>query len=225
MAALSAMSRQRGSTENRENLVTLLQREWSRSREPTTRSTPRDHHAVMPQQPSYPLPQAQRRPPVAKMVTNGPVLVFVAGVEGTGHHMLCAALTPRHPHCRAEPCFKVDKRLDALVRQCPNAPMHHACANAPMRHYAMCPCANADTRPRLHSERRAAHPLQELRHTLQQWCDLVAPVLTHRCETLSCLHATHRWSATHDNSESIPKFLTLRLRQQSFNIFHFFIIF
>ena len=132
----SAMLRERGSTENRENLVTLLQREWSRSREPTTRSTPRDHHAVMPQQPSFPLPQAQRRPPVAKTVTNGPVLVFVAGVEGTGHHMLCAALTPRHPHCRAEPCFKVDKRLDALVRQCPNAPMHHVCANAPMHHYA-----------------------------------------------------------------------------------------
>ena len=136
LAALSAMSRQRASTENRENLVTLLQREWSRSREPTTRSTPRDHHAVMPQQPSFPLPQAQRRPPVAKTVTTGPVLVFVAGVEGTGHHMLCAALTPRHPHCRAEPCFKVDKRLDALVRQCPNAPMPHACANAPMHHYA-----------------------------------------------------------------------------------------
>ena len=101
LAALSAMPRERGSTENRENLVTLLQREWNRSREPTTRSTPRDHHAVMPQQPSFPLPQAQRRPPVAKTVTNGPVLVFVAGVEGTGHHMLCAALTPRHPHCRA----------------------------------------------------------------------------------------------------------------------------
>ena len=156
LLAARAMPRERGSTENRENLVTLLQQEWSRSREPTTRSTPRDHHAVMPQQPSFPLPQAQRRPPVAKTVTTGPVLVFVAGVEGTGHHMLCAALTPRHPHCRAEPCFKVDKRLDALVRQCPNAPMHHA---APMHRCAttpMCQCANADTRPRLHSERRAA---------------------------------------------------------------------
>lgn len=132
-----------------------LQREWSRSREPTARSTPR---FVVPQQPSFPLPQAQRRPPVAKTVTTGPVLVFVAGVEGTGHHMLCAALTPRHPHCRDEPCFKVDKRLDALVRQCPNAPMHHVCANAPMRCATtpMCQCANADTRPRLHSERRVA---------------------------------------------------------------------
>ena len=125
-----------------------LQREWSRSREPTTRSTPR---FVMPQQPSFPLPQAQRRPPVAKTVTTGPVLVFVAGVEGTGHHMLCAALTPRHPHCRTEPCFKVDKRLDALVR---HAPMPQCTMRAPTT--PMCQCANADTRPRLYSERRVA---------------------------------------------------------------------
>ena len=116
----------------REHGSSLLQRRptrpaelKSRSREPATRPMPR---FVTPQQPPFPLPQtqhAQRRPPVAKTVTTGPVLVFVAGVEGTGHHMLCAALAPRHPHCRAAPCFKVDKRLDALVHQCQtNAPMH-----------------------------------------------------------------------------------------------------
>ena len=105
-----------------------------RSREPTTRSTPRIPRgdAATAAIPAASSPAATS----GKDVTHGPVLVFVAGVEGTGHHMLCAALTPRHPHCRAEPCFKVDKRLDALVRQCPNAPMHHACANAPMHHYA-----------------------------------------------------------------------------------------
>ena len=106
--------------------TSLLQRRPTRpaelkspQREPATRPMPR---FVMPQQPPFPLPHAQRRPPVAKTVTTGPVLVFVAGVEGTGHHMLCAALAPRHPHCRAAPCFKVDKRLDALVHQCTNAP-------------------------------------------------------------------------------------------------------
>jgi hypothetical protein len=113
----------------REHLSSLLQRRptrpaelKSRSREPVTRSTPR---FVTPQQPPFPLLHAQRRPPVAKTVTTGPVLVFVAGVEGTGHHMLCASLAPRHPHCRAAPCFKVDKRLDALV----HAPMHQ-CTHA-----------------------------------------------------------------------------------------------
>ena len=120
----------------REHGSSLLQRRptrpaelKSRSREPATRPMPR---FVTPQQPPFPLPQtqhAQRRPPVAKTVTTGPVLVFVAGVEGTGHHMLCAALAPRHPHCRAAPCFKVDKRLDALVHKCTNSQMHK-CTNA-----------------------------------------------------------------------------------------------
>ena len=60
-------------------------------------------------------PRSQGRPTVRKTVASGPVLVFVAGVEGTGHHMLCASLAPRHTPCLS-PCFKTDKKLEALAR-------------------------------------------------------------------------------------------------------------
>lgn len=54
---------------------------------------------------------------VPKRTVDGPSLVFVAGVEGTGHHMLCAALAPRCAASRSSTtaCFKVDKRLESLA--------------------------------------------------------------------------------------------------------------
>lgn len=49
----------------------------------------------------------------------GPMVVFIAGLEGTGHHAMCRALHPRCPSNSAElarPCFYIDPNLTNIVR-------------------------------------------------------------------------------------------------------------